>query len=103
MVEVRDNFVKTEHNDDYAYVAVSGSVISGNSGNNKVGISYQKNKNIIQLRIKNIDIIRKVAFRTARWQLSPAQASAWFSLGSNPWCPRLLGQNAEMHRSNKDC
>ncbi len=35
-VEVRDNFVKTENNDDYAYVAVSGSVISGNSGNNKV-------------------------------------------------------------------
>ena len=35
-VEVRDNIVKTERNDDYAYVAVSGSLISGNSGNNKV-------------------------------------------------------------------
>ena len=36
-VEVKDNFVKTEKNDDYAYVAVSGSVIAGDSGNNKVG------------------------------------------------------------------
>ena len=44
LVEVRDNFVKTEHNDDYAYVAVSGSVISGNSGNNKVGIKVVSNK-----------------------------------------------------------
>ena len=35
-VEVRDNYVKTERNDDYAYMAVSGSVISEESGNNKV-------------------------------------------------------------------
>ena len=35
-VEVKDNYVKTEDNTDYAYMAVSGSVISGDSGNNKV-------------------------------------------------------------------
>ena len=35
-VEVRDNFVKTERNDDYAYMAVSGSVLTESSGNNKV-------------------------------------------------------------------
>ena len=35
-VEVKDNYVKTEDNTDYAYMAVSGSVISGSSGNNKV-------------------------------------------------------------------
>ena len=35
-VEGKDNYVKTEDNTDYAYMAVSGSVISGDSGNNKV-------------------------------------------------------------------
>ena len=36
--EVRDNFVKTERNDDYAYVAVSGASIAHTSMNNKVSV-----------------------------------------------------------------
>ena len=35
-VAVRDNIVKTERKDDYAYVVVSGSHLNDNSGNNKV-------------------------------------------------------------------
>ena len=35
-VEVKDNFVKTESNDDYAYNLVSGSSLKGSSGKNKL-------------------------------------------------------------------
>ena len=44
-VEVKDNYVKTEDNTDYAYMAVSGSVISGDSGNNKVSQMRERESN----------------------------------------------------------
>ena len=44
-VEVKDNYVKTEDNTDYAYMAVSGSVISGDSGNNKVSEMRESESN----------------------------------------------------------
>ena len=35
-VEVVNNYVKTESNEDFAYVSVSGSVLNTGSGNNKL-------------------------------------------------------------------
>ena len=35
-VEVVNNYVKTELNDDFAYVSVSGSILNTGSGNNKL-------------------------------------------------------------------
>lgn len=35
-VTVSNNFVKTERNDDYAYIAVSDSTLTSDSSNNKV-------------------------------------------------------------------
>ena len=40
-VEVSDNYVKTEFNDDYAYMMLSGSTLNANSGNNKVPILFR--------------------------------------------------------------
>ena len=40
-VKVSDNIVKTELNDDFAYVSVSGSTLTSGSGNNKVTALYE--------------------------------------------------------------
>lgn len=85
-VEVKDNFVKTEKNDDYAYVAVSGSVIAGNSGNNKVCL----NSTI------HIMMIVFSSFRTVRWRHRLALALVLYRLGSNPLCHPQHGRNAKM-------
>ena len=40
-VEVRNNYVKTESKDDYAYVLVSESILNDGSGNNKVQTKFR--------------------------------------------------------------
>ena len=89
-VEVRDNIVKTERNDDYAYVVVSGSVITGNSGNNKVWGDIFK---------KVFKVSSNASFRTARLRLRLGLALVSYSLGSSPLFLPLHGLNAKTPNS----
>ena len=89
-VEVVNNYVKTESNEDFAYVSVSGSVLNTGSGNNKLckvapaagtgfGLLSSPFENIVsttswkecQNAKKSAWIFGKKAIKKSRWIMLP--------------------------------
>ena len=95
-VEVINNYVKTESNEDFAYVSVSGSVLNTGSGNNKLcKVAPAAGTGFGLLSSPFEDIVS-----TASWkECQNAKKSAWIFEKNN----RQQKRNLEFHFINIVC